>query len=126
MPKRKTTTRKAVSKQTADEIQLAKEVRTLSKEVRNLKNLEFVRILKRPWKFLVMSLLKGIMVGFGSVLGATVMVALFIYILAQISFVPIIGDFVEGIMAEIGTTQAEGGESDIFNQFQETKEDLKN
>jgi uncharacterized protein DUF5665 len=114
MPKRKTT-RKTAPKQTADEIQLAKEVRTLSQEVRKLKNLEFVRILKRPWKFLLMSLLKGIMVGFGSVLGATVLVAIFIYILAKISFVPIIGDFVEGIMEEIG--QTEEVESDIFDQF---------
>ena len=85
--------------------QLIKEMKALSKEVRNLKNLEFVRILKHPWKFLGLSLLKGMMVGLGTVLGASVLVGGLIYILAQISLVPIVGDFVEEVMAQIQVNQ---------------------
>lgn len=87
--------------------QLVKEMRTLSKEVRNLKNLEFVKILKSPWKFLGLSLLKGMMVGLGTVIGASVLVGLFIYLLGQISFVPIIGDFVQDIISQIQVNQAQ-------------------
>jgi hypothetical protein len=88
-------------KTTETELQLVKEVKELSKEVRKLKNLEFVHILKRPWKFLWMAFLKGLMVGFGSVLGASVLVAIFIYIIAQIQVVPFLGDFVQDIVEEV-------------------------
>ena len=48
-----------------------------------------------------MSFLKGLMVGFGSILGASVLVAVFIYGIAQISFVPVIGGFVEDVIDEV-------------------------
>ena len=94
MPSKTTKTAKA-------ELLLIKEVKELSKEVRKLKNLEFVHILKRPWKFLWMAFLKGLMVGFGSVLGASVLVAIFIYIVAQLQVVPFVGDFVQDIIKEV-------------------------
>lgn len=83
------------------ELQLAKEVRELTKEVNKLKDLEFIRVFKHPWKFMWFSFLKGLMVGFGTVLGASVLVGLFVYLLAQISFVPILGDFINDIMSQI-------------------------
>ncbi|MFA6917755.1 MAG: DUF5665 domain-containing protein [Candidatus Gracilibacteria bacterium] len=83
------------------ELELSKEVKELTKEITNLKELEFVKILKHPWRLMGLSLLKGIMVGFGSVLGATVLVALFVYLLSQISLVPVVGDFVQDIIQEI-------------------------
>jgi hypothetical protein len=87
--------------------QLIKEMKSLSKEVRNLKNLEFVRILKHPWKFLWLSLLKGMMIGLGTVLGASVLVGVVIYILGQISLVPIVGDFVEEVLGQIQLGQVQ-------------------
>lgn len=103
MPTPKTKTRK---KSTINyEKELAKELRLLSKEIKKLKGLEFIKVLKHPWKLMFYSLLKGMMAGFGSVLGATVIVALFIYLLSQISFVPIIGDFVQEILGQITSTE---------------------
>jgi len=95
MPRKKTST--SASETPA----LTKEIKELTKEVRKLKDLEFLRVFKHPWKFMGFSFLKGIMVGFGSILGATVLVALFIYILSKISLVPVIGDFVQDIIKEI-------------------------
>lgn len=83
------------------ELELSKEVKELTKEINNLKDLEFVKILKHPWRMMGLSFLKGIMVGFGSVLGATVLVAFFIFILSKISLVPVVGDFVQDIIQEI-------------------------
>ncbi|MFH1534255.1 MAG: DUF5665 domain-containing protein [Nitrospirota bacterium] len=87
------------------EITLTKEVKELTKEVKKLKNLEFVKILKRPWKFMWLSFLHGLMVGFGWVIGASVLVALLIYMLAQIQFVPYLGDFVTNVIEEVQNIQ---------------------
>ena len=110
------------------ELELIKEVRKLTKEVKNLKNLEFVRVLKHPMKFLVLAFFKGIMVGFGSVLGASVVVGLFVYLMAQISFVPILGDFVEEMVGYIKVEQTDEGVQapSIFDQIEETKSEIKN
>lgn len=87
------------------EIQLVKEMKELTKELQKLKDQEFLQVFKKPFKFLWFSFLKGLMVGFGSVLGASILVALFVYLVAQISLVPIVGDFVEDIMSQIQISQ---------------------
>lgn len=51
------------------------------------------------------SFLKGLMIGFGSVLGASVLVGIFIYILAQIRLVPILGDLVQDVIDQIQIEQ---------------------
>ncbi|MDZ4209742.1 MAG: DUF5665 domain-containing protein [Candidatus Curtissbacteria bacterium] len=89
------------------ERELAKEIKSLTKEVHKLKDLEFIQILKHPFKLMWLSLLKGLMVGFGSVLGASVLVAFFVYLVAQISLVPILGDFVKDIMSQINIPQTQ-------------------
>lgn len=83
------------------ELELAKEIRLLSKEIQRMKDMEVIQIFKNKWKFLGYSFLKGIMVGFGSVLGATVFLSIFIYILTEISAIPILGDFVKDIIQQI-------------------------
>lgn len=88
------------SKTQIDE-KLIKELKDLSKEVRLLKKMEFVKVLKKPGRYFAYSFIHGLLVGFGSVIGATVIVAIFIYILTQISFVPIIGGFVQNLLNEI-------------------------
>jgi hypothetical protein len=92
--------------QVSAERELIKEVKELAVEVRKLKNLEFVKILKHPGKFMFFSFLKGTMVGLGSILGASFVLGILIFILGQISFVPIAGEFVKDILGQIGKTQA--------------------
>lgn len=87
------------------EIELAKEVKILAKEVNKLKDLEFMKVFSHPLKFMWFSLIKGMMVGLGTVLGATVLVGLLIYLLSKISLVPIVGDFVKEILSQIQTEQ---------------------
>ncbi|MDX9970519.1 MAG: DUF5665 domain-containing protein [Candidatus Gracilibacteria bacterium] len=92
---------RTIKTKTNTEEKLIKELKSLTSEVKNLKHLEFVKVMKKPRKYLFYSFLHGLMVGFGSVLGATVVVAIFVYLLAQISFIPIIGDLVESVLHEI-------------------------
>jgi len=109
---------------------LIKEMNNLSKEVGNLKRLEFVKILKHPWKFLWLSFLKGLMVGFGSVLGASVLVAIFVYIIAQISLVPILGDFVDDLFSEINIqdklNEQVVNNSEILDQYSDALDQIEN
>jgi hypothetical protein len=50
---------------------------------------------------LLMQFLKGAAFGLGSVAGAGIILSLLIYLLSQIQFVPIIGDLIKDILAQI-------------------------
>jgi hypothetical protein len=50
---------------------------------------------------LMMQFLKGAAFGLGSVIGATVFVSLIIYLLSQVAFLPIIGEWIKVILEEI-------------------------
>lgn len=86
-------------------LKLVKEVKELGKIVNNLHKTKPFDIMNRPKKLMWMSFLKGLMVGFGSALGATVVVAGFLYLLAKVEYVPFIGDFVQEIRQEIEPVQ---------------------
>ena len=45
--------------------------------------------------------MKGAAFGLGSVIGATVFVSLIIYLLSQVAFLPIIGEWIKIILEEI-------------------------
>lgn len=49
-------------------------------------------------RFIWFSLLKGIAVGLGSVLGATVVLSALVFVLSQIEFIPVIGEWVTSIL----------------------------
>lgn len=101
MPKTKST------KTLKAEKELASEVNKLTKQVQKLQNTELLKVYQKTGKFLFLSFMKGIMVGLGSVIGATVVVAILIYLLSQISFVPIIGDFINDLVGQLEIYQAE-------------------
>ncbi len=52
-------------------------------------------------KLLFYQFIKGVVFGLGSVLGATIVVSILVYLLSQIEFVPIIGEYVKHISEEI-------------------------
>ena len=73
----------------------------MTKEMRRLKKLDFMHVFAKPWKFMLFAFVKGLMVGLGSVIGATILVALVIYILSKVTVVPVVGDFVENVTTQI-------------------------
>lgn len=86
------------------EKELAKEVKELAKEIQKLKDMEFIRILKHPGRLMWLSFLKGAFVGLGSVLGATILVAILAFILNQFSYVPFVGNYFKEIQTQIEPT----------------------
>jgi len=111
------------------EVELAREIKVLSKEIRRMKDMEVIQIFKQPWRFMGFCLLKGILIGFGSVLGATIFLSLFVYLLAQISLVPIVGDFVKDVIETIeNPTVIESpiNEQTIIDQYHQAQEEIQN
>ena len=59
----------------------------LADALEELKEHNFMKIHESAWKFMYYNLLRGLAIGLGSVVGATVLVTIFIQILAQFEFI---------------------------------------
>lgn len=86
--------------QTAD---LAVELQALRHEVGKLNEQSFIRIHNSVPRLLAYSFARGLAVGLGTVLGATVLLSFVIWSLSQIEFIPIIGEYVTEIIKQIET-----------------------
>ncbi|MCJ7873090.1 DUF5665 domain-containing protein [Marinovum sp. 2_MG-2023] len=85
---------------------LGTEIRALRKEVEKLNNHRFFRIHDKFWTMLWHSLARGLMMGLGTVIGATLLLSVLVWTLAQIEFIPIIGEWAREI-ADIVTNVSE-------------------
>ena len=65
-----------------------------------LNNHRFFRIHDNFWRMLGAALARGLMMGLGTVVGATLLLSLLVWTLAQIEFIPIVGEWAKQI-AEI-------------------------
>jgi hypothetical protein len=80
---------------------LTQEIRRLNHEVARLNAHPFVRNLNSPGRDLASQFVRGLAFGLGTVLGATILVSFLAYALAQVNFIPIIGDFAAKVAQEI-------------------------
>ena len=65
----------------------------LTAELETLNKHRFVRIHNSLWRLVLFQFIRGLAFGLGSVLGASILVSLLVWWLAQFEFIPIIGDF---------------------------------
>ena len=77
------------------------EIKKLSEAIKSLNNNNIFNIYNSTKKILFISFLKGLASGLGWIIGATILVSLLTYILSQIEFIPILGDIVSQLIAEI-------------------------
>lgn len=85
---------------------LAAEVASLRAELHRLNTHRFLRIQNSLPRLLLYQLTNGIMVGLGTVIGATLVVSVVVYFLAQVELVPIIGEYATRIIQQIDRTQS--------------------
>lgn len=90
----------------ADEQQVQSQMQTqaiarLTQEVERLNTHRFVTMHNSLWRLVMFQFTRGLAFGFGSVLGATILVSLVGWWVAQIEFIPIIGDWAAQIMDRI-------------------------
>lgn len=76
-------------------------MRKIEAELKQLNSHKLVEIYNAIYKLLFYQFLKGMAFGLGSVLGATIIVSILVYLLSTIEFLPIIGEWVQLITQEI-------------------------
>jgi len=75
----------------------------LTNAVRELLDHKLLRDYSSTWRILWLNFLCGLAFGLGSVIGATILVYLTIQILAQIEFIPILGEWAVQLIEQIET-----------------------
>lgn len=82
---------------------LEAEVRALRQELGMLRQHKMVLLYQSVPRVLLFRFVSGMVVGLGTVIGATALLSLIVWSLSQIEFIPIIGDWAVRIAAEIAT-----------------------
>lgn len=77
------------------------ELRALREELTHLREHKMVVLYQSPAKVLLFKMLGGMAVGLGTVIGATVLLSVIIWMLSTIEFIPIIGEWAVNISNEI-------------------------
>ncbi len=62
---------------------------------------EFIEYIKSPWKLILPNLVAGIARGVGTLLGATIVIAIITWLIAKLAVVPLIGQYFGQIQTEI-------------------------
>lgn len=82
-------------------LDLRAELRGLRTELQQMNSHRYFRIHNSIPRMMWYNLLRGLAVGLGTVLGASVLLSVFIWSLSQIEFLPIIGEWATQIMREV-------------------------
>lgn len=70
----------------------------LTSELETLNKHRFIRINNSLWRLILLQFTRGLAFGLGSVLGASILVSILVWWLAQFEFIPIIGDFAKQLI----------------------------
>ncbi len=81
--------------------EMLEEIRRIRSELEAVNEHRVVKSYNSWYRFIFFHFVKGISVGLGTVVGATVVVSILLFLLSQIEFIPVIGEWVTEIIAEI-------------------------
>jgi hypothetical protein len=84
---------------------LAQEIRALRAELALLNSHRFVRVHNSLPRLLAFNFARGMAMGLGTVVGATLLLSVIAWSLSQIEFLPIIGDWAAQIADEMRAAQ---------------------
>ncbi len=92
---------------------LATEIRALRRSVDTLNGHAWIRVENSLPRLLWRQLLKGLFLGLGTVMGASVLVSVVVYFLTRIDFIPIMGEWgkeiADVIEAEVNARRPQNG-----------------
>ncbi|GHA59671.1 hypothetical protein GCM10008927_26550 [Amylibacter ulvae] len=74
------------------------ELSQLLEEVQKLNRHHYVRAHDSWWGLISYQVVRGLAFGLGSVVGATVLVSVMVYVLGQLDFIPILGEWASQIL----------------------------
>lgn len=78
----------------------------LSDELHRLNRHRFIRMHNSLWRLLTFNFMRGLAFGLGSVMGATVLLSVVVFWLAQFEWLPIVGDWLGRLAEEIDPNNA--------------------
>jgi len=86
---------------TPDAEAIASELTALRKELAQLNSHRFITIHNSLWRLFLLRFATGLFTGLGTVIGATALVSFLLLLLAQIEWIPLIGDLASEIADRI-------------------------
>ena len=92
------------SETTSDDAQV-QALNRLTQEVERLNTHRFVTLHNSPFRLVMFQFFRGLAFGLGTALGASILVSLLGWWMAQFEFIPIIGDWAARIVEEIDKAQ---------------------
>ncbi|MEM0976410.1 MAG: DUF5665 domain-containing protein [Pseudomonadota bacterium] len=75
------------------ETEPSQDLRDLDDTLKKLGSTRFIAMHNSIWQLLWINFLKGVAVGLGTVVGATVVLSIIIYLLSQMDFIPVLGEW---------------------------------
>ncbi|MDX5402943.1 MAG: DUF5665 domain-containing protein [Rhodobacterales bacterium] len=84
-------------------------IRALTKELERLNAHRFVKVHNSIYRLIGFQFARGLAFGLGSVLGASILVSLLAWWLAQIEFLPIVGEWATRLVQEIDMPRGGSG-----------------
>ena len=93
--------------QSDPETALEEEVRALRGEIKRLNEQRYFRVESSLLQVAFWNIIRGLAWGFGSVLGATILISFLVRMLGSIDFIPILGDWAQQIIEQIERTPPE-------------------
>ena len=87
----------------ADTTLLVAEMAQLKDEIARLNRHKFVSVHNSTTRMLVFQFARGLAFGFGTVIGATILVSVLSYLLSSVDFIPIIGEWAAEVLRIIDT-----------------------
>lgn len=81
--------------------ELRAELEALRHELERLNSHRFIQVHNSLSRLVALQFLRGLALGLGTVVGATMLVSFIAYLLAQIDFVPIVGEWAARIAQQI-------------------------
>ncbi len=84
-----------------------KDLASLQAEVHRLNRHNFIRMHNSTPRLIWFNFMRGLAFGLGSVIGATVLVSVLVYLLRGIDFIPIIGDWATEVLSIITDQKAD-------------------
>lgn len=84
-----------------------KDLASLQAEVHRLNRHNFIRMHNSTTRLIWFNFMRGLAFGLGSVIGATVLVSVLVYLLRGIDFIPIIGDWATEVLSVITEQKAD-------------------
>jgi hypothetical protein len=77
------------------------ELVALRRELQRLNNHRFIKIHNSWWRLVMFQFVRGLALGLGTVVGASILVSVVGFLLARIDFIPIIGEWAVEIARQI-------------------------